>query len=108
MNSGPVTAGVLRGTKSRFQLFGDTVNTASRMESCGEPGRIHLSASTTYYLQEDETPHRVVPRTTRITPKGKGTMDTYWLLPFDSEDVGNANDIGVEHHGTKSRIQGRT
>ena len=50
LNSGPVTAGVLRGEKCRFQLFGDTVNTASRMESNGVKGRIHVSESTAKLL----------------------------------------------------------
>lgn len=42
LNSGPTTAGVLRGQKSRFQLFGDTVNTAARMESTGKANYIHV------------------------------------------------------------------
>ena len=43
LHSGPVTAGVLRGDRARFQLFGDTVNTAARMESTGEAGKIQIS-----------------------------------------------------------------
>jgi class 3 adenylate cyclase len=44
--SGPVTAGVLRGERARFQLFGDTVNTTARVETTGEKGRIHISQDT--------------------------------------------------------------
>lgn len=51
LHSGPVIAGVLRGDKARFQLFGDTMNTASRMESNGMPNRIHVSESTARLLQ---------------------------------------------------------
>jgi class 3 adenylate cyclase len=51
MHSGPVTGGVLRGERSRFQLFGDTMNTASRMESTSIKGRIQLSQDTTDLLQ---------------------------------------------------------
>lgn len=50
MHSGPVTAGVLRGARSRFQLFGDTVAMASRMERTGEKGRIHISQETAELL----------------------------------------------------------
>lgn len=52
LHSGSVTAGVLRGQKSRFQLFGDTMNTASRMESTGLPGKIQLSQETADLLIE--------------------------------------------------------
>lgn len=51
LNSGATTAGVLRGERARFQLFGDTMNTASRMESGGVPGRIHISESTANLLK---------------------------------------------------------
>jgi class 3 adenylate cyclase len=47
LHSEPTTGGVLRGDKGRFQRFGDTVNTASRMESNGVRGRIHVSQATT-------------------------------------------------------------
>ena len=47
LHSGPVTAGVLRGQRSRFEIFGNTVNNASRMESTGIPTRIQLSQETT-------------------------------------------------------------
>ena len=50
LHSGPVTAGVLRGIRSRFEIFGDTFNTAYRMESTGIPTRIHISRATTDLL----------------------------------------------------------
>jgi class 3 adenylate cyclase len=46
LHSGPVTAGVLRSQNARFQLFGDTVNTAARMESNGAPSMVHISQET--------------------------------------------------------------
>ena len=47
---GPVTAGFLRGIRSRFEIFGDTVNSASRMEITGVPTRIQISQATTDLL----------------------------------------------------------
>ena len=46
MHSGAVTGGVIRGQNARFQLFGDTMNTAARIESNGLSGRIHFSTDT--------------------------------------------------------------
>ena len=46
LHSGPVTAGVLRGDRPRFQLFGDTVNFTARLESTGAKNRIRVSQET--------------------------------------------------------------
>mmetsp|Transcript_6696 Transcript_6696/g.18744 ORF Transcript_6696/g.18744 Transcript_6696/m.18744 type:complete len:1206 (-) Transcript_6696:178-3795(-) len=81
LHSGPVTAGVLRGDKSRFQLFGDTVNTAARMEGTGERGRIHLSEETGKELVKFNKGHWIKQRSDLVVAKGKGHMSTYWLDP---------------------------
>lgn len=84
MHSGRVTAGVLRGEKSRFQLFGDSVNTASRMESNGVKGRIQVSENTAECLRSAGKGHWLTPREDKIVAKGKGEMQTYWVQVIGS------------------------
>jgi hypothetical protein len=81
LHSGPVTAGVLRGERSRFQLFGDTVNTAARMESHGIVGKIQISQATADLLIEARKDHWLVAREEQVEAKGKGLMQTYWAEP---------------------------
>lgn len=79
MNSGPVTAGVLRGAKSRFQLFGETVNTASRMEGTGRGNCIQVSAATAELLKKFGREKWLIPRADLVEVKGRGEVQTYWL-----------------------------
>jgi len=80
MHSGPITAGVLRGQRSRFQLFGDTMNTTARIESTSRSGRIHMSSETAQLLIiRDGDGHWIEQRHDLISAKGKGSLQTYWL-----------------------------
>ncbi len=103
MHCGPVTAGVIGKERMQYDVWGDTVNVASRMESSGEAGRIHISEAfasdlkrnTEYTIQnpitesENQESHEVQLVTRHLSLvtqlrgsidiKGKGPMQTYWL-----------------------------
>ena len=95
-----VTAGVLRGLKSRFECFGDTINTASRMESTGARDKIQISKETAELLIEDGLESWVEPREDLVHAKGKGCLQTYWLeIPDDNNDctLANVNSVAKSH-----------
>lgn len=76
INTGPVIAGVIGIKKFIYDLWGDAVNVASRMESHGKPGYIQVTEATYHKLQHK---YLLKPRGT-IEVKGKGEMMTYWLM----------------------------
>lgn len=76
INSGPLVAGIIGKHKFTYDLWGDTVNTASRMESSGVPGKIQLTPSTHELIQE----RFLCESRGIIAVRGKGEMETFLLV----------------------------
>jgi hypothetical protein len=103
LHSGAVTAGVLRGERARFQLFGDTMNTAARMESTGQKGRIQLSEETAELLVGAGKQHWLLRRSETVYAKGKGSLKTYWLIDErESSESKSAKESSHVEDSTKS------
>lgn len=92
LHTGQVTAGVLRGDRARFSLFGDTVNTTARMESTSNAGMIQLSKEAADELLRFDRELWIKPRADNVLAKGKGILDTFWLVAIDDEETTKRTD----------------
>merc|ERR1712048_1047157 len=83
IHSGPCVAGVIGHKKFAYDIWGDAVNTAARMESHGEAMRLHCSSDTRLLLGDE---FKCVPRAP-MKVKGKGEMETYFVVADKKQDI---------------------
>lgn len=85
IHAGPIVAGIVGVKKFQYDVWGDTVNTASRMESCGEVGKVNISESL-YNLIKNETEFSFEYRG-MIEAKGKGEVKMYFVYENNNEKI---------------------
>jgi adenylate cyclase len=100
IDSGPVVAGVIGRTKFGYDLWGDTVNTASRMQTHAPPGAIQVTERTYHRLGHSF----VLEQRTGVVVKGKGEMTTYVLLGERSEPSVAGRTTSRPGHASQRRL----